>query len=79
MFNCYSAPDQHCVVFSAQWQLPAYCIASVTIPDRFICFILAVKQSAGVFAGLSLCFEGDASTFLRKEMHPVTWLENFLK
>jgi len=65
------------------------CLASVrvwienknfTISDRFICFILTVKQSQR--RRRPLCFEGDrlkrSSTFGGKKCIRVTWLEDFL-
>jgi len=61
------------------WLLPAYCFASViaenknvTISDRWQWN--NQQRWRPVFLRLKR-----SSTFLRKKVHPVTWLENFLK
>ena len=76
------APDQMTwLEHPLPWLRPAYCFASVivwtenknvTIPDRFICFILTVKQSAALAACVLRATTRlkRSSTFLRKKVNP---------
>jgi len=74
------------------WLRPAYCFASlivwtenrnVTIPDRFICFILTVKQLAALAACVLKATTKKAKNAPQRKfwLRPwlwVTWLEDFL-
>jgi len=50
---------------------------NVTISDRFICFILTLKQSAALAACVLRLKK--VVNFFEEKVHLVTWLEDFLK
>jgi len=51
---------------------------NVTISDRFICFILTVKQSAALTACVLRATTKNGRQLFDEKVHPVTWLEDFL-